>query len=236
MSTWPRAVLFDFDGVIVHSEPLHCRGFQSVLAEVGIALTDEQYYRELIGFDDRGAFAHIFDVHRRPLDAATARQLEAKKADAIQRMIDAGTDFAALPGVDAFVRGLAAAGLPMAICSGALRQEIERMLDGIGLREFFPVIVAAEDVAVGKPDPSGYLLTMGQLAASANVELLPGDCLVIEDAPTVIRSVRAVGFPALGVATSYSIEALSAADYAVTSLWLAEVRRAIPHWTVGGVA
>ncbi len=231
MSDWPAAVLFDFDGVIVNSEPLHLRGFQQVLAGEGITLSDDQYYAELIGFDDRGAFAHVYHLHRRPLDAATARRLEADKAAAIQARIDRG-DFAPLPGVDALVRGLAGH-YPLAICSGALRAEIERMLEGIGLRPFFPVIVSAEDVAVGKPDPSCYLLTARLLGEHAGVDLLPGDCLVIEDAPTVIRAARRVGFCTLGVAGSYPLSALSVADHAVSTLTPAAVRAAIPQIKVG---
>ena len=233
MTPWPTAVLFDFDGVIVDSEPLHFRGFQQVLAGQGIRLGEDEYYAQLIGFDDRGAFAHLYTLHGRSLDAATARRLESAKAAAVQAMIDGG-DFTALPGVDALVRGLAAAGYPMAICSGALRPEIERMLDGIGLRAFFPVIVAAEDVPVGKPDPSGYLLAAHRLAAHAGVTLVPADCLVIEDAPVVIRNVRRVGFRALGVATSHSMEALAGADFAVRQLTPAEVVAQIPQLKVKG--
>jgi beta-phosphoglucomutase len=231
MGTWPAAILFDFDGVIVDSEPLHLRGFREVLAGEGIALSDDEYYAQLIGFDDRGAFAHVFDQHRRGLDVATARRLERSKATAIQGMIDRG-DFDAMPGVDELVRELAKH-YPLAICSGALRPEIERMLDGIGLRSFFPVIVSAEDVALGKPDPSGYLLAARLLGEHAGVKLTPGDCLVIEDAPSVIRAVRAVGFSTLGVASSHPIEALSLADHAVRQLTPAEVRSAIPQLKVG---
>ncbi len=232
MSSWPKALLFDFDGVIVNSEPLHFRGFQEVLAGEGIALAEDEYYAQLIGFDDRGAFAHTFRLHGRALDAATARRLETAKAAAVQAMIDGG-DFTALAGVDTFVRCMAAAGYPMAICSGALRSEIERMLDGIGLRSFFPIIVAAEDVTVSKPDPTCYLLTVQRLAAHAGVPLTPADCLVIEDAPTVIHNVQAVGFRALGVATSYPIAALSGADFAVSQLTVAEVASQIPQLKVG---
>ncbi len=227
MKPWPAAILFDFDGVIVDSEPLHLRGFQQVLAGEGIALSEEQYFADLIGFDDRGAFAQVFRLHGRRLEPAAAHRLEAAKADAVQGMIDRG-DFAPLPGVDALIRGLAAH-YPLAICSGALRAEIERMLDGIGLRAFFPVIVAAEDVDVGKPDPSGYLLAARQLSAHAGAPLSPADCLVVEDAPTVIRSVRAAGFRAVGVATSYPLSALSEANYALPNLTPDVVRAAIPQ-------
>jgi HAD superfamily hydrolase (TIGR01509 family) len=136
--------------------------------------------------------------------------------------------FAALPGVEQFVRSLwRKRGL--AICSGALREEIEAMLEGISLRDCFPVIVAAEDVTVGKPDPQGYLMAIKQLGEKIHRHLKPADCLIVEDAPTVIRAVKAVGFPTLAVATSYSLERLSDADWAVKTLEPAEVSQALPQ-------
>jgi len=144
--------------------------------------------------------------------------------------------FSALPGVEEFVRGLWRT-RPLAICSGALREEIEAMLEGVALRDCFSVIVAAEDVAVGKPDPSGYLLTVKLLnekmrAAAAggakDKPLTPADCLVVEDAPTVIRSVKALGFPTLGVATSYPLMKLMDADWQVKTLRPEEVLEQIP--------
>ena len=103
------------------------------------------------------------------------------------------------------------------------------MLEGINLRDCFPVIVAAEDVTIGKPDPQGYLLTTQLLADKAKTPLTPADCLIVEDAPTVIRSVRAVGFRVLAVATSYPLEKLGDAHYAVPSLALDVVKNAVPE-------
>jgi sugar-phosphatase len=111
------------------------------------------------------------------------------------------------------------------------------MLEGISLRDCFKVIVAAEDVAVGKPDPSGYLMTSRLLSDAAKVAppLEPKDCLIVEDAPTVIRTTRKVGFNVLGVATSYPLEKLNDANYAVKSLRIADVKAAIPDLELGVV-
>jgi HAD superfamily hydrolase (TIGR01509 family) len=124
--------------------------------------------------------------------------------------------------VEEFVRSLWRT-RPLAICSGGLREEIEAMLEGVSLRDCFSVIVAAEDVTVGKPDPQGYLLTLKLLSEKIRKPLAPADCLVVEDAPTVIRSVKAVGFPTLGVATSYPLMKLADADWAVKTLRPEEV-------------
>src|SRR5262249_5921457 len=118
---------------------------------------------------------------------------------------------------------------PLAICSGALREEFEAMLEGVALRDCFPTIVAAEDVTVGKPDPQGYLLSVKLLSQRTGKKMEPADCLIVEDAPTVIHSVKKVGFRVLGVATSYPLEQLGEADYAVRRLDPAEVHRKIPN-------
>ncbi len=226
-----KAVLFDFDGVIVNSEPLHFHAFHEVLAEESFDLTEEEYYRELIGFDDKGAFKHIFEKHHRPLDPKTFLRIMTRKSEAMMELIH-GRKYQALPGVEEFVRGLWR-NYPLAICSGALREEIEAMLEGINLRDCFKVIVAAEDVTVGKPDPQGYMLTTKLLSEHAKMPLTPAECLIIEDAPTVIRSVRAVGFNVLGVATSYPLEKLNDAHYAVKSLESETVLKAIPELNLG---
>jgi beta-phosphoglucomutase len=232
---WPRAVLFDFDGVIVNSEPLHFYAFHEVLKAEGVEITEDEYYRELIGFDDRGGFRKVFERRGRPLEPRTLLALMARKSHVMMQLIHERR-FHALPGVEEFVRGLWRT-RPLAICSGALREEIEAMLEGVSLRDCFSVIVAAEDVTAGKPDPSGYLLTVrllnekmrASVAAGNNSRpLTPADCLVVEDAPTVIRSVKAAGFPTLGVATSYPLMKLMDADWQVKTLRPDEVLEQIP--------
>jgi beta-phosphoglucomutase len=221
-----RAILFDFDGVVVNSEPLHFFAFQETLKEEKIDLSEQEYYQELIGFDDKGAFKHVFQKHGRTLDPKTFLRVMTHKKEHMMRQIES-RKYEALPGVEAFVRSLWR-NYPLGICSGALSEEIEAMLLGVNLRDCFSVIVSAEDVTVGKPDPQGYLLTMKQLSEKIKKGLEPADCLVIEDAPTVVRSVRTVGFPTLGVATSHPAEKFGEANWVVKSLDPDEVQTQLP--------
>ena len=229
MSRWPHAVLFDFDGVLCNSEPLHFFAFQEVLAAEKIELTEAEYYNEMIGFDDKGAFKHLFALKGRELDPKTFLRVMTRKNEVMMDLIRR-RKFNALPGVEEFVRGLWRH-CPLAICSGALREEIEAMLEGLALRDCFSVIVSAEDVDVGKPDPRGYVLTVKQLIQRfpSKRSLKPADCLIVEDAPTVIREVKRIGFPTLAVATSYPLERLAEADYVVQSLRPEEVRKNVPE-------
>src|SRR3954467_8286522 len=133
MLDWPAAVVFDFDGVLVNSEPLHFQAFRKVLAEEHLELSEDEYYNELIGFDDKGAFRRFYAKRNAPLAPKTFLSLMARKSVAMMGLIHR-RQFAALPGVEQFVRSLwRKRGL--AICSGALREEIEAMLEGISLRD-----------------------------------------------------------------------------------------------------
>jgi HAD superfamily hydrolase (TIGR01509 family) len=226
MSHWPHAALFDFDGVLVNSEPLHFLAFHEVLAAEKIELTEAEYYQEMIGFDDRGAFRQIFEQRRRELDPKTFLRIMTRKSEVMMELIHR-RKLEALPGAEEFVRSLWRH-CPLGICSGARREEIEVMLEGVSLRDCFSAIVAAEDVDVGKPDPRGYVLAMTQLAERSKRDLKAKDCLVIEDAPKVIKRVKAAHFVTLGVASSIALEKLGDGDYAVASLHLDEVKKKVP--------
>jgi beta-phosphoglucomutase len=228
MSLWPRAILFDFDNVLVNSEPLHFLAFHTVLKEEQIELTESEYYGELLGFDDKGAIRHIFAKHKRPLEPRTFLRVMTRKKEAMLEQIHS-RKYAALPGVEAFVRGVWRH-YPLAICSGALADEIDLMLEGIALRDCFAVIVAAEDVTKGKPDPEGYLLTLERLGARLKKRLEPADTLVVEDSPSVVKAVRARGFPVLALTNSSPAEKFQAAgaNWIAPSLHPDDVQRQIP--------
>jgi beta-phosphoglucomutase len=227
MNPWPGAVLFDFDGVIVNSEPLHLLAFQEALKHEHIDLTAEEYYDQLIGFDDRGCIEHLYKKRHKPLEPKTLLELMTRKGELTMELIHR-RQYQSLPGVEELVRGLWRH-YPLAIVSGARRDEIEAMLEGVSLRDCFPTIVAAEDVKTGKPDPAGYLLAVRLVSERTQTALKPADCLVIEDAPTVVKTTKHAGFRVLAVANSYPAEQLAEADYVVASLRPEEVAKKIPQ-------
>jgi beta-phosphoglucomutase len=226
---WPATILFDFDGVLVNSEPLHFRAFEEIAAAEKIELTEYEYYSELIGFDDKGAWKHLFASRRRKLDPKTFLRVMTRKSEVMRELI-ARRQYKALRGAEECVRGLWR-NYPLAICSGALREEIETMLEGVALRDCFPVIVAAEDVTVGKPDPQGYLLAAKLVGEKLGTKLTSHDCLIVEDAPKVIKAVHKVGFKTLAVTNTYPADRLSeaGADWVVESLAVDEVKAEVPQ-------
>jgi HAD superfamily hydrolase (TIGR01509 family) len=120
------------------------------------------------------------------------------------------------PGARELVQSLAAE-VPVAIASGALRSEIEHILEGAGLRVHFTAIVGAEDVEHGKPHPEPYLTAMARLYSKAP-GLRPEQCVVVEDTMTGIASALAAGMKVVGVAQTYPAEELRAAHLVVDSV------------------
>ncbi len=210
-----RAVIFDFNGIIVDDEPIHFQLFQKVLGEEGITLTEEAYYERYLGFDDRGAFMAGFRDNNRPLtDPELAELIDRKAAYYQQTICDHAVIF---PGVKPLVYGLAPV-VPLGVASGALRREIVTILTTAGLLNYFQAIVSAEDVEHGKPEPEIFLKVLAKLNAGASPRIEPADCVVIEDSKEGIHGARRAGMKCLAVTNSHPAELLSEADAVVTSL------------------
>jgi HAD superfamily hydrolase (TIGR01509 family) len=210
-----RAVVFDFDGVLANSEPLHFNAFRAVLGEAGIVLTEAGYYERYLGFDDAGVFtAAAADLGRR-WSPDELRVLVDRKARLLEEL-ERGASVL-FPGAAAAVRRLATA-CPLAIASGARRDEIRRVLAREGLAEYFPIVVAAEDTAASKPAPDPYLRAVALLGAALEPPFNPRDCVAIEDSRWGLQSARAAGLATVGITHTYPAATLSEADQIVAHL------------------
>jgi beta-phosphoglucomutase len=209
-----RAIVFDFDGVIANSEPLHFRGYRDVLASEGIALTEHDYYARYLGFDDVGAFEAIGAHAGAAWNEARINELVARKA---VRLEELERDVSVLfPGAaDAVQR--AAARVPIAIASGARGDEIRRVLIREQLISCFVAIVAAEDTPVSKPAPDPYLHAVSLLARACGGSLRPFECVAIEDSRWGLESARAAGLRTVAVTNTYGAGEL-VADLTIASL------------------
>ena len=212
-----RAVIFDFNGIIVDDEPIHLELFQKVLGEEGILLTEEAYYARYLGFDDRGAFSFGYREHNRPLSQEKLAELIERKAIYYQEAIR--NHVAIFPGVKSLVADLSQS-LPLAVASGALRNEIETILTTAGLINYFRAIVSAEDVERGKPEPEIFLKALAFLNAQTNGRepIQAADCIVIEDSKEGVRGARRAGMKVLAVTNSHPAELLNEATAVVKSL------------------
>ena len=205
------AVIFDFDGIIVDSEPMHFQAFNQVLEPLEKAFSWEDYCETYIGFDDRDAFKAVFKAHNEKIGARGLKRLIEEKAAVFQTLIKNG-DATPLPGAIELIKSIPVR-LPVALCSGALREDILPILEKLGIENAFSIIVTAEDTPKSKPDPAPYALTMEKLGITD-----PATALAIEDTPAGILSAKGAGMKVLAVTNSYDRDYLMEADAVATSL------------------
>ena len=211
-----RAVVFDFDGVIANSEPLHFRAFRDVLASEGITLTEAEYYARYLGYNDERAFREIGVERGHRWDDRAIANLIARKAVVTEELEQHGSIL--FPGAREAIEHLARL-CPLAIASGALRSEIDRTLERERLRIHFAVIVSADDGGASKPAPDPYLRAVERLSTATRPGALrPFDCVAVEDSPWGLESARAAGLLTVGVAHTYTREALAQANAVVDTL------------------
>lgn len=210
-----RAVVFDFDGVIANSEPLHFRAYRDVLVDRGITLTEAAYYEHYLGYDDIGAFRAIAADTGTSFSEDDIARFVARKAVRLEELEKSGSVL--FPGArDAIVR--MAEAFPIAVASGALKAEILRVLEHEGLRAHFQFVVSAEDTPASKPDPAPYLLATEKLRA--NLHGLQGhECVAIEDSKWGLVSARAAGMRTVGITQTYpASELVEVSDAVITHL------------------
>ena len=213
-----HAIVFDFDGVLANSEPLHFEVFRQVLAELGITLTPRRLLREVSRLRRSrrvpGGAARSRPAGRRGDD----RLADRAKADRFPRLVD-GRDVL-FPGAAAACAA-SRAEVPLAIASGALPHEIELILAGARLRDAFHVVVGAGDTPRSKPAPDPYARAVELLQERGLVPAGPdaaSRCVAIEDSHWGIQSAKAAGLSCIAVTTSYEAGELGAADLVVPAV------------------
>ena len=213
----PEAVLFDFDGILVDSEPMHHRAFTEILDPLGMGFPWKEYVEIYLGFDDRDAFREAFRAKGIALDEENLAKLVAAKSRAFQDGIRNGVT--AYPGAVPVIESLHAAGRPLALCSGALRSDIDPILAQLGVARCFDVIVSADDVRRSKPDPESYALAFARLSDRYTTLLtVPEKSIAVEDTPAGIRSAKGAGLRVLAITNSYGAGELAEADWIADSL------------------
>jgi beta-phosphoglucomutase len=215
MITSLQAIVFDFDGVIADSEPLHLRAFQQILAEERIELSAADYYSRYLGYDEAGLFQALAVDRAVTMTDRQVTELVARKGVRLQQMLH--DDHVLFPGAVEFIR-TAAAEVPIAIASGALKPEILSIIEAAGIDELFTTIVAAGDTPQSKPSPAPYRLAFEQLRAKSGRELDPRRCVAIEDSRWGLESAQGAGLRCVGVTNSYPAKELLQAELVVSGL------------------
>lgn len=215
-----KAIVFDFDGVIADSEPLHYEAFRAIAASFGLRFDYETYIETYIGYDDRDAFKVMLkqakDQGTLPAKVPDIPTLCARKEEVFAAVVNRG--IRGYPGVPELIKAAANAKLPIAISSGATRHDIDLILKKFGLTKHFPIIVTADDVAKSKPDPESYAKAADALIAAHDSVTDRSECLAIEDTQAGLASAKAAGLMTLAVLTTSPANDLRKADRVIEKL------------------
>jgi HAD superfamily hydrolase (TIGR01509 family) len=188
-----EAAIFDMDGVLIDSGAHHRAAWRALLEELGAEPSRPDYWRLTIGRPSEEAMPLLLG---RRVPEHEARRLARRKRDLYTDFSRGG--MVSVPGVREFVAALSRLGIPRAVGTSASSFDVDRLLAEVGLYRHFDVIVTADDVTLGKPDPEVYEL------AAARLRIPPGACLVFEDSLVGVEAARRAGMRAVGVTTAHS--------------------------------
>lgn len=209
-----KAIIFDFDGVITDTEPLHMEAWQGVLEDLGISFDADEYRAHYLGLNDRELLGVLGRIHKRHFDDIEKAKLIEEKTALLISMVERG--MSVMAGLMEFINSVKDKML-LAICSGANRGEIDFILRKIKYTGIFSPIIASDSVTRGKPDPEGYIRAIEGLTDRSNDIILPENVFAIEDSPVGITAARAAGIKCLAIKNFFSEADLSKADWVVNS-------------------
>ncbi len=204
-----KAVLFDFNGVIINDESIHEKLIEQILLEENLTLKPGEYKKICLGRSDRACLRDILNSRGRVVSEEYLTQLLKKKAELYVLELEKLEKLPLYPGLDDLIFQLRSCNLKLALVSGAIRKEIELVLSRAKIAEYFPVIVAGDDITASKPEPDGYLLAVEYLnQAYPELNLQANECLAIEDTPAGIQAAKHAGMQVVGVANTYPFHML----------------------------
>lgn len=207
-----KAILFDFNGIIIDDEALHMQAYQEIFTGEGIDLSEEDYWSSL-GMSDA---AFVDAAHRRAgreISDVNRLKLIERKTSKWQTLVEKEVPLFA--GAENFVRKMENE-FALGIVSMARREEIEFVLERVNLRDCFSIIVSSEDVSSHKPNPECYrkgfsMLDRARTKRGSRHPITQRECLAVEDAPPGIEAGKAAGLKTLGITNTVSAERLRAA-------------------------
>ena len=210
-----RALMFDFNGTLSDDEPLLYAILRDLFAEQGRPLSEDVYFERLAGLSDPEIVRTWLGEDNPAVDRVLAER--------VARYRTVVTDGSTIS-PEARRAVLHGAGrVPVAVVSGAHREEVVPALEAAGLAEAVEVVVTIEDVPRGKPDPAGYLLALELLDGG----LRANEVTVFEDTEAGVAAAKAAGMRCVAIPGTHAPERLALADELAPALDLEAVRRAL---------
>ena len=209
-----KAIIFDFDGIIADTEPIHLEAFKIVLKDINIELNDKDYYNKYLAYDDKTLFKKIIEDNGRNPDKSMIKDLIDKKHILITGLFTKHVTL--FKGFEDFIN-LVQDRYILSIASGALKSEIEFILSKFNLLSFFQSIVAADEVENCKPHPEPFLKVLENLNSIRDDKIEASECLVFEDSIYGVEAGKAAGMKCIAITNSYEHLDLKNADLIVDS-------------------
>lgn len=204
-----KAVLFDFNGIIINDETIHRQLIEEMLLGENLIIKPGEFTQVCWGRSDRACFKELLGSRGRVVSDEYLDKLLRQKADNYATMLDKLQELPLYPGLEEIISQMRSENLKLGLVSEAFRKDIELVLGRANLTQYFEAIVSSEDVATSKPEPEGYLLAVELLKEKyPELDLQPGECLAIEDTSVGVRSAKNAGMQVLGVAHTYPFHML----------------------------
>ncbi|GAX39721.1 HAD-superfamily hydrolase subfamily IA, variant 3 [Tolypothrix sp. NIES-4075] len=230
-----KAVLFNFNGVIINDDSIHEELIKQILIEENLTLKKGEYQQVCLGKCDRSCVRELLASRGRVKSEDDLTVLLNRKAAMYALELEKIEKLPLYPGLDDLIFKVRSRNLKLALVSDTIGKEISLVLERAKLAEYFKVIVAGDDIATTKPKPDGYLLAVERLNQEyTDLNLQPCECLVIEDTPAGIQAGKRAGMQVLGVANTYPFHMLQrccnwTVDY-LTDLELERVKEVFSHY------
>ena len=206
-----KVVIFDFDGVIYNSEPLHFKAFNYALKPLNIIITKEVYYKTYCSYDDEGFFKNFLKDNKIEFDSEFIHKIIKEKHYYFDKNFDTETSMY-IESID-LIKRLSKVFI-LAIGSGARKEEIVRVLDREKLSSFFLEIVSSDETLQPKPDPETYIRVLDKI--NKRYKVSANECVVIEDTTKGVEAAKKAGMKCFAITNSVDKQYLTNADIIVS--------------------
>lgn len=200
-----KAILLDFNGIIINDEPIQMKAYQEILKNEGIDLTEENYYASM-GMNDKIFVENAYKMADKKIEANKILEITQAKTQKWREII--ADEIPIFEGVENFIKKMVHGDIALGIVSMAKREEIEYVLERTGLRENFMTIISAEDCENCKPDPEVFYKGFNSLDAvrtsTGRNPIVHGECVVIEDSAAGVTGAKKAGMKTLGITNTVS--------------------------------
>jgi beta-phosphoglucomutase len=204
-----KAVLFDFNGVIIKDESIHRELIDELLLAENLPPQGKEFWQVSVGRSDRSCLYELLKLRGRFVTEEYLDKLIAKKAIAYRQRLEQLDTLPIYPEVVEFIQQMYDSGYKLAVVTGAIRSEVELVLQQAKIDRYFETIVSGDEIKQSKPDPEGYLLAVERLnKLDVGLNLLPSECIAIEDTFAGLQAVKSAGIQAIAIANTYPFHML----------------------------